>query len=182
MVWPRNLNVFPNFVLEVFPLRWLQKSKNDSEHPALLRYYSQFRRTEFLVFCPLHMYIGLLATVIHEDIWELIVNGCSEPPVQLFSLLFFRLTILSITMGVTATDYGDTCFIARVSLWSFDLGYVVSLAVGLILETVLFWVSLRGTILETAPRVSVQYILYIRLGKVHTKVKSNSFKMSKLIT
>lgn len=113
---------------------------------------------------------------------ELIVNGCSEPPVQLFSPLFFRLTILSITMGVTATDYGDTCFIARVSLWSFDLGYVVSLAVGLILETVLFWVSLRGTILETAPRVSVQYILYIRLGKVPTKVKSNSFKMSKLIT
>lgn len=30
MLWPRNLNVFPNFYLEVFPLRWLQKSKNDS--------------------------------------------------------------------------------------------------------------------------------------------------------
>lgn len=36
MLWPRNLNVFPNFYLEVFPLRWLQKSKNDSEYPALL--------------------------------------------------------------------------------------------------------------------------------------------------
>lgn len=78
-------------------------------------------------------------------------------------------------MGVTASDNGDTCFIARVSLWSFDLGYVVSLAVGLILETVLFWVSLRGTILETAPRVSVQYILYIRLGKASTKIKIQPF-------
>ena len=70
-------------------------------------------------------------------------------------------------MGVTtSSNNANVCFIGDVSLRSFNIGYVVSLAVGLILETVLFWVSLRGTILETAPRVSVQYILYIRLGKV----------------
>ena len=70
-------------------------------------------------------------------------------------------------MGVTtSSNNANLCFIGDVSLRSFNIGYVVSLAVGLILETVLFWVSLRGTILETAPRVSVQYILYIRLGKV----------------
>lgn len=27
LLWPRNLNVFPNFYLEVFPVRCLQKSK-----------------------------------------------------------------------------------------------------------------------------------------------------------
>lgn len=58
-------------------------------------------------------------------------------------------------MGVTVTDYGDTCFIVRVFLWFFDFGYVVFLVVGLILETVFFWVSLRGIILEIAFRVSM---------------------------
>uniref|UniRef100_A0A8W8JMF5 Uncharacterized protein n=1 Tax=Magallana gigas TaxID=29159 RepID=A0A8W8JMF5_MAGGI len=102
--------------------------------------------------------------VVFKRRWSAGSDDFVLPALTLMILHGIWLTILSITMGVTATDYGDTCFIARVSLWSFDLGYVVSLAVGLILETVLFWVSLRGTILETAPRVSVQYILYIRLA------------------
>lgn len=102
--------------------------------------------------------------VVFKRRWSAGSDDFVLPALTLMILHGIWLTILSITMGVTASDNGDTCFIARVSLWSFDLGYVVSLAVGLILETVLFWVSLRGTILETAPRVSVQYILYIRLA------------------
>ncbi|XP_048765842.2 diacylglycerol lipase-alpha-like isoform X7 [Ostrea edulis] len=102
--------------------------------------------------------------VVFKRRWSAGSDDFVLPALLLMILHVIWLLILCITMGVTASDYDDSCFVASVSLRSFDLGYIVSLAVGLVLETVLFWVSLRGTILEPAPRVSVQYILYIRLG------------------
>ncbi|XP_078331862.1 diacylglycerol lipase-alpha-like isoform X4 [Crassostrea virginica] len=103
--------------------------------------------------------------VVFKRRWSAGSDDFVLPALTLMILHGIWLTILCITMGVTtSSNNANLCFIGDVSLRSFNIGYVVSLAVGLILETVLFWVSLRGTILETAPRVSVQYILYIRLG------------------
>ncbi|XP_061192238.1 diacylglycerol lipase-alpha-like isoform X1 [Saccostrea echinata] len=102
--------------------------------------------------------------VVFKRRWSAGSDDFVLPALLLMILHGIWLTILCITMGVTASEYDDSCFIGGMSLQSFDLGYVVSLAAGLILEIVLFLVSLRGTILETEPRVSVQYILYTRLG------------------
>lgn len=45
------------------------------------------------------------------------------------------------------------------------LGYLVLLGSCLLIEAIVACVSLRGNILMTDPRASMQYLLYIRLGK-----------------
>lgn len=45
------------------------------------------------------------------------------------------------------------------------LGYIIILLISILVESVVTIVSLRGSILETKPRSSIQYLLYIRGGK-----------------
>ncbi|EEC15176.1 neural stem cell-derived dendrite regulator, putative [Ixodes scapularis] len=43
------------------------------------------------------------------------------------------------------------------------LGYIVILSGCVVVEGFISWVSMRGSILDTAPRASMQYLLYVRL-------------------
>ncbi|XP_060564015.1 diacylglycerol lipase-alpha-like [Ruditapes philippinarum] len=45
------------------------------------------------------------------------------------------------------------------------LGYIVILLACIIVESIITLISVRGSILETQPRLSMQYLLYIRIGK-----------------
>ncbi|GAB6029644.1 hypothetical protein CHUAL_005379 [Chamberlinius hualienensis] len=55
-------------------------------------------------------------------------------------------------------------------LYEHLLGYVVILCGCILVEASIAWVSLRGTILETAPRASMHYLLYIRLGVLFVEI------------
>lgn len=44
------------------------------------------------------------------------------------------------------------------------LGYLVIMSTCVVLEAAIAWVSMRGSILDTVPRHSMQYLLYTRLG------------------
>lgn len=50
-------------------------------------------------------------------------------------------------------------------LWDFVLGYLVILALSQATELCISIVAMRGSILDTAPRASMRYLLYIRVGK-----------------
>ncbi|KAK7476218.1 hypothetical protein BaRGS_00032572, partial [Batillaria attramentaria] len=43
------------------------------------------------------------------------------------------------------------------------LGYIIILAVCVVLEVLIAWISLRGTILSPEPRSCMEYVLYVRL-------------------
>lgn len=45
------------------------------------------------------------------------------------------------------------------------IGYLVLLSGSLVVEICIAWVSCRGSIMNTKPRSSIQYILYVRAGK-----------------
>lgn len=70
-----------------------------------------------------------------------------------------RVIVLGVMLGVV--QFSDEC---AEKMKEHVLGYVVILSVCLILEAVIAFVSMRGSILDTGPRASMQYLLYIRLG------------------
>lgn len=80
--------------------------------------------------------------------------------------------ILGVLLGVIHFDITIQC--VRY-LWGFILGYLVVLGLSMATEIWICIVAMRGSILDTAPRASMQYILYIRLGK---KANPDEFKFS----
>ncbi|KRT83150.1 hypothetical protein AMK59_3055, partial [Oryctes borbonicus] len=72
-----------------------------------------------------------------------------------------RTIILGVLLGIVYFDCSIQCIKL---LWEFILGYLTILAICMISEVLISVVSLRGSILNTAPRASMQYLLYIRLG------------------
>ena len=81
-----------------------------------------------------------------------------------YSLLFFsyRVIGLAIIFGLIEFDREVAC--SR-DLHDHILGYLVILSLCLVLEAVIACVSLRGGILDSEPRNSMQYLLYARLRK-----------------
>ena len=70
--------------------------------------------------------------------------------------------MLSAALAVTDLSADVTC---QSQLWEYILGYLIILCGCLLLEACIVGVSMRGTILETAPREATQYLIYIRLGQ-----------------
>ncbi|KAK8787074.1 hypothetical protein V5799_023147, partial [Amblyomma americanum] len=66
------------------------------------------------------------------------------------------------------------------------LGYCVILSGCVVVEACISWVSMRGSILDAAPRASMQYLLYVRLGTplpVRETLYLNSFaEIAKLLS
>ncbi|KAK9674916.1 Lipase (class 3), partial [Popillia japonica] len=92
--------------------------------------------------------------------WDAIRN---ENPFDeiVWSYSLKKTIILGVHLGIVTFD----CTIECVKLlWEFILGYLVILAICMVIEVCIIVVSLRGSILNTAPRSSMQYLLYIRLG------------------
>ena len=67
--------------------------------------------------------------------------------------------------------WGRSC---SVTLVDHGRGYLGILVSCLICESAIMWLSMRGSILYTQPRDAVQYVLYIRLGEIHTHTLSHT--------
>lgn len=78
--------------------------------------------------------------------------------------LFFacRLTALSIIFAKVDFDLATEC---SKELKDLVLGYIVILLACILIESVVTLVSVRGSILDTQPRFSMQYLLYVRIGE-----------------
>ena len=70
--------------------------------------------------------------------------------------------MLGVILGVFHSPTESPC---AVTLREHVLGYIVIMSGCLLVEGCIAWVSMRGTILDPSPRSSMQYLLYVRLGK-----------------
>ncbi|KAE8607012.1 hypothetical protein XENTR_v10010964 [Xenopus tropicalis] len=73
-----------------------------------------------------------------------------------------RFVILSVVLfGLTYNPH-ETC---SLNLVDHGRGYLGILLSCMIAEMAIIWLSMRGGILYTEPRDSMQYVLYVRLGE-----------------
>ena len=78
-----------------------------------------------------------------------------------------RLVVLSVVLFGLPYGSDQSC---SVTLVDHGRGYLGILVSCLICESAIIWLSMRGSILYTQPREAVQYVIYIRLGKTHPHV------------
>ncbi|KAL6261288.1 hypothetical protein P5V15_008810 [Pogonomyrmex californicus] len=71
-----------------------------------------------------------------------------------------ELTVLGVLLGILEWDRSDTCILL---LWAYVIGYVVLFVVCMAVEFSICCLATRGSILDTAARAPMQYILYLRL-------------------
>lgn len=77
-------------------------------------------------------------------------------------LVHGRFVILSVVLFGLAYNPNETC---SLNLVDHGRGYLGILLSCMIAEVAIIWLSMRGSILYTEPRDSMQYVLYVRLGK-----------------
>ena len=75
----------------------------------------------------------------------------------------FRIVVLGVILGVV--DFNVAGSVCVHTLRQHVLGYLVILSVCAALEGIVALVAMRGSILYTEPRTSMQYLLYTRLGE-----------------
>ncbi|CAH1799397.1 unnamed protein product [Owenia fusiformis] len=98
--------------------------------------------------------------VVFKRRWSVGSDDLVVPAVFLIVLHLIWILVLGIILGVVDADLTE-CWI---SLREHVLGYLVILSGSVLVEGCIAWVSMRGTILYTEPRSSMQYLLYVRLG------------------
>lgn len=82
-------------------------------------------------------------------------HPCSPVP-------FSRFVILSVVLFGLVYNPHEAC---SLNLVDHGRGYLGILLSCMIAEMAIIWLSMRGGILYTEPRDSMQYVLYVRLGK-----------------
>lgn len=75
-----------------------------------------------------------------------------------------RFVILSVVLFGLVYNPDEAC---SLNLVDHGRGYLGILLSCMIAEMAIIWLSMRGGILYTEPRESMQYVLYVRLGKGH---------------
>ncbi|XP_037087617.1 diacylglycerol lipase-alpha-like, partial [Pollicipes pollicipes] len=93
--------------------------------------------------------------------WGIGSDDLVVPGAFFFILHAIWLIVLSVVLGVAELSSDVQC---QSQLFEYIVGYLVILSGCLLLEACIVGVSMRGTILDTAPREATQYLLYIRLG------------------
>lgn len=78
------------------------------------------------------------------------------------TIFFFRGIVLTLLLILVQFDRKTECVFW---LWWFMIGYMIILVISMILEFTVAVIALKGTILDQEPRESMQYVLYVRLGK-----------------
>ncbi|XP_078050990.1 inactivation no afterpotential E isoform X2 [Augochlora pura] len=76
----------------------------------------------------------------------------------LFHLL--QVIVLGVLLGVLTWDRSVTCVLL---LWEYVVGYLAIFGVSMLVEFSICFLSTRGSILDTAARAPMQYVLYVRL-------------------
>ncbi|XP_055930624.1 diacylglycerol lipase-alpha-like isoform X2 [Argiope bruennichi] len=99
--------------------------------------------------------------VVFKRRWSVGSDDFVVPAVILLLLHTAWLIVLAVVLSVVDFNDDSPCV---VDLYEHVLGYMVILSGCVVVEAFISWVSMRGTILITAPRTSMQYLLYVRLG------------------
>ncbi|XP_020295479.1 sn1-specific diacylglycerol lipase alpha isoform X3 [Pseudomyrmex gracilis] len=105
--------------------------------------------------------------VVFRRRWSVGSDDLVVPGAFLFILHLIWLTVLGILLGILEWNRGDTCILL---LWEYMIGYEVLLAVCMVVEFYICFLAMRGSILDTARRAPMQYILYIRLFLVLVEI------------
>ncbi|KAH7939634.1 hypothetical protein HPB52_015443 [Rhipicephalus sanguineus] len=73
-----------------------------------------------------------------------------------------HLPLIVLVVLLSVLDFGALACVS--DLQQHMLGYCVILSGCVVVEACISWVSMRGSILDAAPRASMQHLLYVRLG------------------
>lgn len=97
--------------------------------------------------------------VVFKRRWSVGSDDLVVPAAFLVILHAVWIIVLGVILGVV--HFGDDC---ADTMREHVLGYIVILSVCLLVEGIIAFVSMRGSILDTSPRTSMQYLLYVRLA------------------
>ncbi|XP_064627221.1 diacylglycerol lipase-alpha-like [Lineus longissimus] len=99
--------------------------------------------------------------VVFKRRWTVGSDDFVVPAVFLLVLHIIWIIVLGVILAVVTFDVTKQCM---VDLQEHILGYLVILSGCIVMEWCIAWISMRGTILNTEPRRSMQYLLYVRLA------------------
>ncbi|XP_066255734.1 diacylglycerol lipase-alpha isoform X3 [Euwallacea similis] len=99
--------------------------------------------------------------IVFRRRWSVGSDDLVVPGAFLFTTHLIWTIILGIVLFVVKYDKSVQCVLL---LWGLIVGYLAILLLSMVLELAVCVVALRGSILDTGPRSSMQYILYIRLS------------------
>ncbi|KAF7279477.1 hypothetical protein GWI33_007192 [Rhynchophorus ferrugineus] len=99
--------------------------------------------------------------IVFRRRWSVGSDDLVVPGAFLFTTHFIWTIILTVILIVVKYDRSVQCVLL---LWGLVIGYLVILILSMVIEICVCVVALRGSILDTGPRSSMQYILYIRLS------------------
>uniref|UniRef100_A0A182QMX0 sn-1-specific diacylglycerol lipase n=1 Tax=Anopheles farauti TaxID=69004 RepID=A0A182QMX0_9DIPT len=98
--------------------------------------------------------------VVFQRRWSVGSDDLVVPGLFLLVIHFIWLVVLMVMTLTFHFDRSEHCIL---QLWYFQIGYMILLAVCMSLELSICVVSMRGSILDTEPRSSMQYLLYARV-------------------
>ncbi|XP_076642816.1 inactivation no afterpotential E isoform X4 [Halictus rubicundus] len=98
--------------------------------------------------------------VVFRRRWSVGSDDLVVPGAFLFIVHLIWVTVLGVLLGILTWDRSVTCILL---LWEYVVGYLVIFGVSMLVEFSICFLSTRGSILDTAARAPMQYILYIRL-------------------
>ncbi|XP_010709081.1 sn1-specific diacylglycerol lipase alpha-like [Meleagris gallopavo] len=99
--------------------------------------------------------------VVFRRRWSVGSDDLVLPAVFLFLLHTTWFVILSVVLFGLVYNPNETC---SLNLVDHGRGYLGILLSCMIAEMAIIWLSMRGSILYTEPRDSMQYVLYVRLA------------------
>ncbi|XP_076640585.1 inactivation no afterpotential E isoform X2 [Colletes latitarsis] len=79
---------------------------------------------------------------------------------HLFIILYDWVTVLGVLLGILEWDRSVTCVLL---LWEYVVGYLAIFVACMIVEFSICFLATRGSILDTAARAPMQYVLYVRI-------------------
>ncbi|XP_076382439.1 inactivation no afterpotential E isoform X3 [Megalopta genalis] len=98
--------------------------------------------------------------VVFRRRWSVGSDDLVVPGAFLFVVHLIWAVVLGVLLGVLTWDRSVTCILL---LWEYVVGYLGILGVSMLVEFSICFLSTRGSILDTAARAPMQYVLYVRL-------------------
>ncbi|XP_069107342.1 diacylglycerol lipase-alpha-like [Argopecten irradians] len=102
--------------------------------------------------------------VVFRRRWSFGSDDLVVPSIFLLTIHLTWTVILGVITGNYDFDLYKECSVGLVNLKYYLIGYLSMLASNILVEGLIFFVSMRGTILNPSPRLCMQYLLYFRLA------------------
>ncbi|RWS12438.1 sn1-specific diacylglycerol lipase alpha-like isoform X5 [Dinothrombium tinctorium] len=100
--------------------------------------------------------------IIFSRRWSVGSDDFIIPAIVLLTIHSIWLIILGVVLIIV--DHREWRLLCMADLHEHSVGYIVILLGCIVVEACIAIVSMKGTILDTAPRASMQHLIYVRLG------------------